>query len=225
MTAFLCISLITDAAKVEGTSLQDAAYDYLRDREEQKVVSEEVEHMAIELLANRDEVYRALCEKFSETDYDSSNSDEVEEVIRDVVTIQTIDEKVEDDIPSGIEIGIDSLRSELLDHTDKDPFKITANLREMILGRNTNIQDYLFTRVDNPNTERLEDIHAELIDATGSEIAGIVCADAAGWWCPRPQAVPITIGEQSPIKDNKEIINDYLRDRTGSPRSLNLQDV
>ncbi|MWG36674.1 hypothetical protein [Halomarina oriensis] len=226
MTAFLCASLATDAAKVEGTSLQEAALEYLRDRENQKVTSDSVKQIAEDLLTKRDAAYRSLCEALSEAEYDSSDPEDVSRVIESTITIDVIEAGLSGEVPAGLEHGVETLQAELMEnHTDKDPFRVVANLRDMIQARNTTVMDYLRDRVDNPNTERVEQIYEELLDRTGSEIIGAVCADAAGWWSPRPHAVPVVVGARSPIRENETSIDDYLNGRTESPRSLELQTV
>lgn len=226
MTVFLCISLITDAARFDnGGKVQAESIEYLRNRENDKVITDDVEEMGKSLLKKRDRVYRILCSEFSSAEYDMDDQDSIESTIRDIVSISTIRGEIKGPLPSGVENGLEALEEVLIQNMDIDPFDIVSNIRKIIRSRNTDVMDYLEERVRNVNPGGVGEISTDLKERTDSEIVACICADAAGWWTPRPRSVPLAIGQESDIESNLEIIEEYFQERRGSPTGVDLKKV
>ena len=226
MTEFLCTSLITDAARFDnGEGIQSESIEYLRSRENDKVITENVEEMGKSLLKKRDRVYRMLCAEFSTAEYDMDDEGSIESTIRDTVSVATIRGDVEDSLPSGIEDGLEALEEVLLQNMDIDPLDIISNIRKNVRSRNTDVEDYLEERVRHVNPGGVDEIATDLKDRTDSEVVALTCADAAGWWTPRPRSVPIAIGQKSDIESNLDTIEEYFQERRRPPRGVDLRKV
>ncbi|WP_283402126.1 hypothetical protein [Halorubrum sp. DM2] len=223
MTEFLCISLITDAARFDnGEGFQSASIEYLRNRENDKVITEKVKEIGRSLLEMRDRVYRILCSEFSSAEYDLDDEDSIESTIRDVVSISTIRREITDPLPPGLGGGLEELENVLIENMDNDPFEIVSNIRRNIRSRNTDVVDYLEERVREVNPGEVDGIRTALKERIDSDIVACTCADAAGWWTPRPHSVRLTVGQKSEIESNLDIINEYFGERGGSPRGVDL---
>jgi hypothetical protein len=108
---------------------------------------------------------------------------------------------------------------------DIDPFEIVSNIRMNVRSRNTDVEDYIEERVRVVNPGGVDEIESALLERTDSEVVACTCADAAGWWTPRPRSVPLAIGHQSDIESNLRTIEEYFQDRLGSPTGVDLRKV